>query len=246
MKGKAAGYLLSVLILVGAWQGLAAWLDTPAIPLPAAVVAAAARESGGSLPGHLVVSTFRVLSSLAIALAAAVPLGLVLGRKPWLGNLAAPLVYLTYPVPKIVFLPVFFILLGLGDLSKIALISLIVFYQILVTTWDAARGVNPAMVDSVTSLGAGEWDLYRHVFLPAVLPEVFTALRIATGTAIAVLFISETYATRQGLGYYLLDAWSVAAYPEMYAGILAMGLLGWCLYVAVEFLERRACAWRHQ
>lgn len=79
--------------------------------------------------------------------------------------------------------------------------------------------------------------------VPAALPDIFTALRISTGTAIAVLFFSETVAGSEGLGYYIIDAWSRIAYSEMFAGIIAMALLGVVLYEVLEVAEARVCKW---
>ncbi|MHB8829687.1 MAG: ABC transporter permease, partial [Syntrophales bacterium] len=146
--------------------------------------------------------------------------------------------------PNIVFLPLIMVLFGLGDFSKIFLITLVVFFQILVTTRDAARNVSQAMILSVISLGAKRRDLYRHVVWPAIIPDVFTALRIGSGTAIAVLFFAESIASSEGLGYYLMDAWSRYAYPEMFAGIIAMGFLGYSLYMGIDFLDSKICRWK--
>jgi len=85
--------------------------------------------------------------------------------------------------------------------------------------------------------------VFRHVVLPASMPDVFTALRISSGTAIAVLFFSESIAGQTGLGWYIYDAWGRIAYSEMFAGILAMALLGVVVYELIEFAERRVCRW---
>ena len=175
--------------------------------------------------------------------ALAVPLGLVIGRSPRIDSVAAPLIFLTYPVPKIVFLPVLLVLLGIGSLPKIALITLIVFFQILVTARDAARAIPAGSVLSVRSLGADRAQVFRHVVVPAALPDVFTALRISTGTAIAVLFFSESIAGTDGIGYYNIDAWSRIAYTDMFAGIIAMAVLGVVLYELLELAEARVCRW---
>lgn len=100
------------------------------------------------------------------------------------------------------------------------------------------------MVQSVRSLGAGRLELLRYVYLPACLPAILTALRVSTGTAVAVLFLAETFATQSGLAYYItVEAWGRMAYPEMYAGVIAMALLGLVTYVFLDRLERRACEW---
>ena len=243
-KGKLITTMLSVLSLLLLWQLLSEILRLPALPGPLPSLRAFGAEMQNTLAFHLYVSAYRVMASLAISLLLAVPLGMVLGREEKIDRYFAPLIYLIYPVPKIVFLPVLMALVGLKDLSKITLIVLVVFFQILVTTRDAARGISGELVNSVLSLGASRLDIYRHVVWPAVIPDVLTSLRIASGTAIAVLFFAETVASQEGLGYYLLDAWSRMAYENMFAGIIAMGLLGFVIYVGLDYLERRACPWK--
>ena len=241
--GKVLGYVAAAAILLGAWS-LASLVIGPAVlPGPVVTLADFVRLWPKELGPNTTISLARVLAALAIALLA-VPIGLVVGRSPRMDAIVAPLVYLTYPVPKIVFLPVLFVLVGIGDASKVALIALTLFFQVLVTATDAARSIPADSVLSVRSLGAGRWDVYRHVVVPAALPEIFTAVRISTGTAIAVLFFSESFAGTSGLGWYIQDAWSRLDYPAMYAGILAMGLLGVVLYEVLELIEKRVSRWR--
>ena len=87
-------------------------------------------------------------------------------------------------------------------------------------------------------------ELLRHVLVPAALPDAMTALRVASGTAVAVLFMVESFATNSGLGYLIMDAWGMGDLMEMYSGIIAMSLLGVFLYEACNFLEHRLCRWR--
>jgi NitT/TauT family transport system permease protein len=237
------GAAVAALLLL--WELLAVVLDLEALPPPGRAFAVFGRDFLGPLGWHLLVSAYRVLAGIALAVLTAVPLGFILGRNPAADRLAAPLIYLVYPVPKIVLLPVLIPLLGIGDASKVLLITLILFFQILLPVRDGARYVPAALVDSVISLGANTRALYRHVIWPAVLPEMLTALRVASGTAIAVLFFAETISSQEGLGYYIFDALSSWAYPEMYAGIIAMGLLGFLIYTVLDWLERRLCAWKY-
>lgn len=240
---RSLGYVAATAVLLGAWWLLALAVNSPALPGPVVVLADFARLAPSELWPNSLVSAARVLVALAIAMIAA-PIGLVVGRSPRLDAVVAPLVYLTYPIPKIVFLPVLLVLLGIGDVSKVGLIALVLFFQILVTARDAAKSVPADSVLSVRSLGAGRFDVYRHVIVPASTPEIFTALRISTGTAIAVLFFAETVAGTSGIGWYILDAWSRLDYPAMYAGIVAMGLLGVVLYEVIEAAEHRVSRWR--
>jgi NitT/TauT family transport system permease protein len=111
------------------------------------------------------------------------------------------------------------------------------------TIRDAAKQTPPELLDSVRSLGAGRAALLWHVVIPAVLPAFFTALRVSLGTAVAVLFLAETFAAQSGLGYLIMDAWARIAYPEMYAAILTLSLLGLILFVLVDVLDRFFCPW---
>lgn len=229
-------------VLLG-WQLLSMAIGSPALPGPAPALRAFSASWSVLWPQTLV-SIWRVAAAMAIGTVLAVPLGLSLGRSRRLDAVFAPIVFLTYPIPKVVFLPVLLVLLGLGDSPKIALIALIIFFQILVTTRDAAKSVPEGSVLSVCSLGAGRWDIARHVVVPAALPEIFTALRIGTGTAIAVLFLAESIAGTSGLGWFIVDAWGRIDYPSMFAGIVAMALLGVALYEGLDAIERWATKWR--
>jgi len=237
-------YLLAIFVLVVGWWVLALAVDHNALPAPDLAFVGFLKGLKNDLLIHMVVSLYRVVISLVIALLLAVPLGLLLGKNKNLDAYIAPIIYLTYPIPKVVFMPIFFVLLGIGDLSKILLITLIVFFQILVTTRDAARNLEKEYVLSVQSLGATGRNLYAHVYFPGTLPEILTSLRLGLGTAMAILFLTETYATRQGIGYYIMDSLSRMAYIDMFAGIIAMSLMGFMLYLLIDGLEKKVCFWK--
>jgi len=239
---RVLGYAGAIVVMLLVWQGASMLLGSPALPVPAAALGVLFTRFGDIAP-HLAVSAVRVVASILLGLAIGAPLGLLLGRSPAVDEVFGPLVFLNYPVPKVVFMPVLLVLLGIGNASIITLITIIVFFQILVTARDAARSIPSASVLSVRSLGADARQVFVHVVVPASMPEIFTALRISSGTAVAVLFFSETIAGSTGLGYYVFDAWGRVQYSDMFAGILAMALLGVLLYEAIEFAEARVCRW---
>jgi NitT/TauT family transport system permease protein len=242
--GRKRDILSAALILVGLWQVAALLLDSMALPQPwMVIVDTATRIADGSLLDDLAISTFRALSGIILALAAAVPLGLAVGAEESLGRRLSPFIYLLYPIPHVVLLPLIIILFGIGNFSKIFLIALIVFFQILVTTRDAARTIHRNYFHAMQTLGATRLQIYRHVILPASLPKILTALRISIGTAVAILFFVESFATTTGLGYIIMDSWGRADYVALYTGISCMALLGFALYLLLDRLERRICAW---
>jgi NitT/TauT family transport system permease protein len=238
--------LVATLGIVVVWQVAALAIRRPVLPQPWEVFEAFVLAMPGALGRHLLVSAWRVIASILLAVVTAVPAGLSLGLSPTGRRLAAPIIYILYPVPKIVFLPIVLLLLGIGNLSKIFIIALILFFQILVVVRDEAALLRPELIASVRSLGAGRRAIFRFVYLPACLPAVLTSLRVSIGTAIAVLFFAESFATTSGLGYYIIvETWGRLAYDQMYAGVVAMSLLGLLLYFVVDGLQQRLCPWLH-
>jgi ABC-type nitrate/sulfonate/bicarbonate transport system permease component len=237
--------LLAVIGVIVLWQ-LAAWaINRPILPSPLAVAGVFIEEIQGDLLEHFLASLWRVLASTFLALLLAVPAGLVLGQSKRLNDIFSPLIYILYPIPKVVFVPIVLLFLGIGNLPKIIIIFLILFFQVLVLVRDQAVGLRPELIQSVRSLGAGRRALFRFVYLPASLPAILTALRQSVGTAVAVLYIAELFATQRGLGYYIyLNGSTLFNYEAMYAGIIAMSILGLGLYFSVDWLERRVCRWQ--
>ena len=229
---------IGLLMFFAIWQVLAWIINRPIMPSPFQVLPIFTTALFGELGIHFLASTARVLAAIALAVITAVPIGLGLGQVPRVNRIFAPLIAIVYPIPKIVFLPVIYVLMGITDISKIFLIAIIIFFQILVVVRDEAANLHPELILSVRSLGAGRRALFRHVYFPASLPAVLTALRVSVGTAIAVLFIAEQSLTTYGLGYYIVvETYQVLRYPEMYAGILAMSLLGLILYFIIYNME---------
>jgi NitT/TauT family transport system permease protein len=241
---KRRDLLLATLALLLLWQAGAMLLNQPILPGPLRVAAAFWQELGGDLPGHFLASLWRVAASTFLSILLAAPAGLLLGQYPKINAFFSPVIYLLYPIPKVVFLPIILLFLGVGNLPKIVIIFLILFFQILVLVRDQAAGLRPELIRSVRSLGAGRMALLRFVYLPASIPGILTALRQSVGTAVAVLYVAELFATQKGLGYYIyLNGSTLFNYPAMYAGVAAMSLLGLGLYFAVDFLEKKLCPW---
>ncbi len=238
--------LFATVTIIIIWQLLSSIVMRPILPSPFEVARAFPSEIQNGLVDHFLVSLWRVIASTALAIIIAAPIGLILGQSKRLDKIFSPLIYLIYPIPKVIFVPIILLFLGLGDAPKITIIFLILFFQILVLVRDQAASLRPELIQSVRSLGAGRRALFRFVYLPASLPGILTALRQSVGTAVAVLYIAELFATQRGLGYYIyLNGSTLFNYPAMYAGIVAMSLLGLGLYFGVDWVERRLCRWQY-
>jgi NitT/TauT family transport system permease protein len=243
---KRRDVLLAILALTLLWEVVALVVNKRILPLPTTVAQTFFRELPGDLGQHFAASFFRVVASVIVSVILAVPVGLVLGQSKRLNRIFSPFVYLLYPVPKVVLVPVILLFFGIGDVPKIIIIVLILFFQILVLVRDQAAAIRPELIQSVRSLGAGRRALFTYVYLPASLPAILTALRQSVGTAVAVLYVAELFATRLGLGYYIYISGSTYFdYPAMYAGVAAMSLLGLGMYFTVDWLDRWLCRWQY-
>ena len=238
--------LLGLVALLLIWQAASLVVNEPILPDPIIVAEIFIREMGSGLSSHFFVSAGRVVAGVLLAVILAAPAGLMLGQSPRLNRLFSPMIYMLYPIPKVVLVPIILLLFGIGDFPKILIIFLILFFSILVLVRDSAASIDPKMLLSVRSLGAGRRALFRYVYIPASLTAILTALRQSVGTAVAVLYIAELFATQRGLGYYIyLNGNTLFNYPAMYAGVVAMSLLGLGLYFTVDRLEKRLCPWKY-
>jgi len=246
-RQRLLGYAMSVAVCLLIWKAASVVMDSVVLPGPEQTMLALWDAAGtAQFWSHFAISTFRVLASILLSWALAFPLGIMIGYHRKADRLVSPLIFLTYPIPKMVFLPVVILLFGLGDLSKILLISMVVFFQILVATKEGVSALDRKYIDSMRSIGASERDIIREAVIPAAMPSCFTALRIVTGTSISVLFFAETFAGSSGLGYMIMSAWNWGQYVQIYVGIVAMSILGIAVYEAFTYMERRSCRWMAQ
>jgi len=234
---------VTIVVIFLVWALAALMVNSPVLPAPWTVIYTFFVDLSHGLGWHILASGWRIIASLLIATTIGLPLGLTLGQNKRLSRIFRPFLYITYPIPKIALLPLIILFLGIGEVSKIFLLSLILLYQVLIIVWDASASVQPELIHSVYSLGANRKQLLRYVYLPACLPAILTSLRISTGIVIAVLYVAESFATESGIGYLIMDAWQSLDYPLMYAAILALCLLGLILYFGLDLIEKRFCKW---
>ena len=229
-----------VLFITLLWQLFSLILNKSILPSPVEVIPLFFTLITGELTLHFLASGARVLASIVLSVLFAVPAGLILGQSRKLNRLFSPVIAVLYPIPKIVFLPIVYVLMGISDFSKIFLIGLILFFHILVVVRDEAMNLPAELLLSARSLGAGRLAQYFFIYLPASIPGILTSIRISISTAIAVLFLAEQSLTEYGLGYFIIvKSYQILRYREMYAGILAISLLGAIFYLLIGLLEKK-------
>lgn len=236
-------YVLGIIGLT--WYLLHFFVDPRLIPAPHEALIAFANHWDEILM-HVLSSLYRILNAILVTLIIGVPLGILIATHKRLDAFISPLIYALYPVPKIALLPILMLFFGLGDLSKIILVGLIIIFQILVSTRDGVKAINPSYYTSMKTLGATKWQVYQHMIIPATIPNLLTSLRLSIGTSISVLFFAENFATRYGIGYYIMDNWLKLDYKGMFAGIVAISLMGFLLFGCIDLLEKRLCKWQQR
>lgn len=240
LRTEITYFMLGLLGIVILWHLDSVMLSKSFLPTPLeAGQGLLTLKNNYDLGHHFLLSTYRLLSSLGLALAIGVPLGYLCGRYEQLNRWLSPYISFFYPLPKIVFLPILIVMFGLGDVSKIILLTVIICFQVLVIVRDAAAKMPTRWLTTMRTMTASSRLWILHLYLPYLLPAIVTSLRVSLGTAIAVLFFSETSVSVDGLGYIILDTMETRNYPEMYGAILLLSLLGFVLYGLLAYWERR-------
>lgn len=199
--------------------------------------------SSGVLLEATVSSLVRILVGFAFGAAAGIVLGILLGTMRPLRVALDPIISALYTVPKLAILPLLLLVFGLGDTPKIILVALGVFFIVVISTTAAVCNVADAYMEPARSFGASTLQTFRHVTVPAVLPEVFTSLRIGIGNAILLLIGVEFVQGQEGLGFLIWNSWQIFLADRMYVGIVTVAVLGVLMQSSVAWLGRRLAPW---
>ncbi|MEU4580329.1 ABC transporter permease [Nonomuraea sp. ATR24] len=244
---RAAARSAAVLLLLAAWEGLPRLgvVDPVFVP-PLSVNLQAGYDLllGGQLPEHVRASLVRSLSGFGLAILLAIPLGLLIGWYRPVADTLVPLLEVFRNTSAVALLPVFTLILGIGETTKITFVLYACSWPILLNTISGVRAVEPLLVKSARSMGVGPVRLFQKVILPAAVPAVFTGIRLAGAYAILVLLFAEMVGAKAGLGYLIQDAQFSFRIPDMYAGIITISLLGLLFNLLLVSVERRFSTWR--
>lgn len=247
--GRVARRLVGVGVLVAAFGVWEAWARSEGSFLvpSASVVAERAWQvwpTGGFL-STVAESLWRLAAGYAIGAVVGIGLGLLMGSSRGARRTLEPLVESSRAIPPIAVVPALIVILGLDDAMRVAVIAFGVCFPVLVNTLDGVRGIPPEARDTATMLDLGRAARILRVNLPAALPSIVAGLRVALPIGLVMVVVSEFTGGGDGLGHYILLQQSQFDIPEMYAGILFLGLLGYALNHAFLLAERRVLAWHH-
>ena len=189
------------------------------------------------------VSLHRALGGFALAAAAGVLIGMLMGRSALIAGLLDPLFSGTYAVPKLALFPIFILLFGIGSLSKVALIFLECLYPIVIMTYQGSRSVNRVLLWSAQNMGASRAQILRRVIVPATAPFIFAGFRVAVPVAMIVVVITEMISSADGLGYLVIYSLASLKTDRMLAVVVVIALLGLALDRALVWLRDRLVYW---
>lgn len=198
----------------------------------------------GSLLDDVRVSTLRILAGFIIGAVPGVALGLAMGLYWPIRVFLMPIASAVYAIPKIAILPLVLIAFGTGETSKLAIIALSIFFLVVLNTMSGVLTIDPSFRDVAKNFGANRLELFTTVAFPGALPAIFTGLRLALGFALIVIVGTEFVSQTDGIGHFVWESWQTLAIKKMYVGLIAIGLMGWVLTLALELLEKAVLPWR--
>ncbi|MGI4802846.1 MAG: ABC transporter permease [Janthinobacterium lividum] len=198
---------------------------------------------GRPLLVHVGDSLFRVGAGFVTGVAVGTLLGLAMGYLPKLDALAAPFVEFLRPLPQLAYLILLIIWLGIGETSKITMLFLAALPVAAVAARDGVRNVPAERLRVAQTLGASNWQVFRHVIIPSALPEILVGARLAAGIVYGTLIAAEIIAGSSGIGWMILDAGRFLRSDYVFVGIVMLGLAGIAIDRALLLIEKRAVHW---
>jgi ABC-type nitrate/sulfonate/bicarbonate transport system permease component len=237
-----AGALVLVLVV---WQ-LAALRGLPEYVLSPLQIASHFVEALGTseLYENIGASLTRSLPGFALGSLVGAALGLAAGAARWFDRMLSPAVFLTYPVPKIVMLPLFMLWFGIGDLSKVLIIALACFYPVFINAYYGVRQTRTILVWSALNMGATPAQVFRRVVLPSAAPMIFASLRVSLALSFIVMFAAEMINARSGLGHMIRIAENSLRFDLMYVSLVTIAILGYGGDRLVRFSQSKLLAWQ--
>jgi ABC-type nitrate/sulfonate/bicarbonate transport system permease component len=241
--------LFSVLLLAAAWEILARSGALTHYQLPA-LSEVLVRIWNDSLTGDLWINTaltlYRALTAFCICSVLGVLIGMAMSRNAVAYWFFDPIVSVGFPMPKIAFLPVVILLLGVHDLSKITIIVVDAIFPVIAATVIAIQGVERELVWSARNMGARPWQVLAHVVLPAAFPQIMTGLQVALPLSLIVAVVAEMLMGGYGLGGAMMTASRFADSTGVFAGIVEIAVVGYWLVKAMQWLRRRLLIWHQE
>ena len=239
--------IIFLLALLAAWEfaNWAEWLNPLIAPAPTKILGLFFDlVASGQVPMQILVSMKRALTGYLLAAAVFITLGVFMGLSHRIDRLFEVVVEMLRPVPPPVMIPVALLFFGLGDEMKIFVIFFSCAWPMLLNTIDGVRGVDWVLLNTAKTFGLSRVQIIWRVILPASSPQIMTGLRVSLPIMLILVVISEMIGSTDGIGYFVLDSQRRFKVAQMYAGMLALALLGYTLNQVFNLIQRLWLPWQ--
>ena len=230
--------------IIAFWELGARGLGSPNVPTFSAVMQALI-QNADTIAMEMSQTIRRAMLGLAIAIATMIPIGILIGRIRWLGDLLEPIIDLLRPLPPPALAPLVMLFAGTGDVAKITVIVYTASFPILINAIDGIRGTHPLLHSVSRSLRLTRFEALWSVDLPATMPVVMTGIRLSVAAALLVSVTAEMLLSTDGIGVYLLRSQETFRIADGLAGICAIAAVGWLINAAFLEIDRRMLHWHH-
>src|SRR5688572_16488032 len=234
--------------IVGLWYAshYSGLVNPALVPVPHAVAARFWELAGQRLPADMWMSTQRVFIGVLLGIAAAVPVGFVLGWYRNVRRFIDPLINFFRALPPIALIPLVIVYFGIEETAKVVILFYAAFFAGVIVMYEGIAQISPIYVRVARTLGAKDLEIFTRVIVPLTVPHMLTALRVALGVAWATLVASELIAARQGLGSLIQNAASFFQLDIIYVGIICIGFIALAMDLALRAVAKRMVAWQER
>ena len=250
LAAKRRDRLISIASPIGlllAWE-LAAQLDLIDVrffPAPSAILAELFRlAASGELLENVTISLQRIFLGFLLGGIPGLVIGIVMGISRPIRAFVDPLISATYPIPKSSILPLILLIFGLGEMSKVMMVAIGVFYPVAINATAGVLQISPIYLDVGKSFKASRWDTFRTIALPGALPFIMTGIKLGMGLALILIAIAEMVGAKSGIGFMIWSAWETFSVGRMYVGLFVIALIGFILSLALNEAERWLIRWK--
>jgi ABC-type nitrate/sulfonate/bicarbonate transport system permease component len=239
--------IASPLGLLLAWE-LAAetgLIDVRFFPAPSSIISKLVEMArSGELTENVLISLQRIVLGFLLGGVPAIVIGIAMGIWRPIRAIVDPLIVATYPIPKSSLLPLILLIFGLGEMSKVMMVAIGVFYPMAINATAGVLQINQIYLDVGKSFKASPWDTFRTIALPGALPFIMTGVKLGAGLALILIAIAEMVGAKSGIGYMIWSAWETFAVAKMYVGLFVIALIGFAISLMLNEIERWVIRWK--
>ena len=239
--------IASPLGLLFAWQAAAqlGLIDVRFFPAPSSIIRALIGiAQSGELWENTSISLQRLVLGFLLGGIPALILGIIMGISRPIRAFVDPLIAATYPIPKSSILPLILLIFGLGEMSKVMMVAIGVFYPIAINATAGVLQINRVYIDVGRAFKANPYETFRTIALPGALPFIMTGVKLGAGLGLILIAIAEMVGAKSGIGYMIWSAWETFSVERMYVGLFVIAIIGFVMTLGLNELERWLIPWK--